>query len=38
MILALLAALALTLAGCGDTSNGVDMTVPVDMAQPATGG
>jgi hypothetical protein len=33
MILALLPALALTVAGCGDTSNGTDMSIPVDMAQ-----
>ncbi len=31
MILALIPALALTIAGCGDTSNQMDMTVPVDM-------
>jgi hypothetical protein len=36
MLLALVPALALTVAGCGDTSNNTDVGTVVDMATPVT--
>jgi len=39
MLLALVPAIALTLAGCGDTTTTPDASAPVDMAtKPVTGG
>jgi hypothetical protein len=36
MLLALVPAMALTVAGCGDTSNNNDIGTVVDMATPVT--